>query len=392
MSHIEDLWTRPGPDGRERTDRWGTGKRWRARWVAPNGQEKSKTFTTKDAATLWLSKTTIDVASGAYIDPGAGNLTMHAWSQQWMATKRHRKPTTVAGYESLLRNQILPTWETTPVNRVHHADLQRWITDLTSSGLSPSRVRQAAAVMHQMLAFAVRAKLIPANPCQDLDLPRLPNSSRTYLTHEQVLAVANTCGQHKTLILLLAYTGLRWGEATALRVGDVDLERRRITVRQSVSHVGGHEVVGAPKSHRSREVPVPPQIDLEALLDERSDQALLFPDAQGGYLRGSNFLARVWYPALEEAGIPRMTLHELRHTAASLAIAAGADVKVVQRMLGHASGAMTLDVYGHLLDDRLDAVAQALGEQAAAAETAQRRHTGPGAVIQFPVRQRRSSP
>jgi len=104
---------------------------------------------------------------------------------------------------------------------------------------------------------------------------------------------------------------------------------------------------------------------------------LVFPDARGQHLRGSNFLRRVWYPALESARLPRITVHELRHTAASLAIGSGADVKVVQRMLGHQSAAMTLDVYGHLLEDRLDEVADALDAVGRAAETAHRRHRSP---------------
>lgn len=386
MTHIEDRWTSPGKDGRERNARWGSGKRWRARWVEANGKERSKAFTTKADAELWVSRVEVDTASGTYVNHLAGRILFRTWARDWMATKVHRKPTTIAGYESLLKVHILPTWGDVPLNRMRHVELQQWIARMNAEGLSASRVRQASGLVHQVMDAAVRSKLIVGNPCVGLDLPRLPDPGRTFLTHDQVLAVANECGEYRTLVLVLAYTGLRWGEATSLTMADVDVLRRRIQVSRSVSQVSGAQHVGPPKGHRVRQVAVPAFIDLAGAVAGKRPADLVFADTQGGYLRGSNFLRRVWYPALVQAGVPRITVHELRHTAASLAIAAGADVKVVQHMLGHASGAMTLDVYGHLLDDRLDAVAEALSAGAAESETAHRRPKGSGAVIPFPVR------
>ncbi|MFE7629004.1 site-specific integrase [Kocuria sp. NPDC057446] len=205
-----------------------------------------------------------------------------------------------------------------------------------------------------------------------------------YLTHEQLNALAGA-SKHPTLVLLLGYTGLRWGEAVGLRVRDVDLARRRINVERNAVEVGSRIEVGTPKSHKKRTVPFP--AFLGTLLVEhvqgKGPHDLMFPGPSGGFLRRPKLSEAVsdgedgrkrsgdghsWFSAaLGTAELPHMTLHDLRHTAASLVVQAGAHVKAVQRILGHASAAMTLDVYADLFDDDLDAVATALDDAASRA-------------------------
>ena len=174
--------------------------------------------------------------------------------------------------------------------------------------------------------------------------------------------MAEACPPYGTLIRVLAYTGLRWGEVVALTAGRVDLRRRRIEVVEAITEVHGHVITGTTKNHQWRSVPIP-----RFLADELADHVtgkvpgdLLFTAPEGGVLRNTNFRPRFFDPAAEAAGLPGLTPHELRHTAASLAIAAGANVKAVQQMLGHASAAMTLDIYAGLFADDLDAVADQL--------------------------------
>ena len=112
-------------------------------------------------------------------------------------------------------------------------------------------------VMSAALDHAMRSGRIRANPARGLGLPRIRRRDYVFLTHEQLRALATEVGPHRVLVLLLGYTGLRWGEATALRVCDIDFARRRIDVRRAHSDVGGRIVVGTPKSHQSRTVPVP---------------------------------------------------------------------------------------------------------------------------------------
>jgi integrase len=142
----------------------------------------------------------------------------------------------------------------------------------------------------------------------------------------------------------------------------VDLVRRRLIVSESASEVGGRLVWSTPKSHQSRTVPLPQIVvgDLTPLVAGRSGDELVFTSPQGGPLRLNNWRRRVFDPACEACELSDVTPHDLRHTAASLAVSAGANIKAVQRMLGHASAAMTLDVYASLFDEDLDAVADAL--------------------------------
>ena len=185
---------------------------------------------------------------------------------------------------------------------------------------------------------------------------------KRFLTHDQVQALAEACPPYGTLIRVLAYAGLRWGEVVALTAGRVDLGRRRIEVVEAITEVHGRVVIGTTKNHQRRSVPIPRFLadELATHIAGKAPGDLLFTAPEGGVLRNTNFRPRFFDPAAEKAGLPGLTPHELRHTAASLAIAAGANVKAVQQMLGHASAAMTLDIYAGLFADDLDAVADQL--------------------------------
>jgi integrase len=163
-------------------------------------------------------------------------------------------------------------------------------------------------------------------------------------------------------ISVLSWCGLRFGELAALRVRDLDLDRRRLSVERSVTEVGGRLLWSDPKSHRGRSVPFPKSLAgvLQDQAEGKGAEDPLFTAPDGGVLRLNNWRRRVFDPACARIGREDITPHDLRHTAASLAIRAGANVKAVQHMLGHASAAMTLDVYAGLFRDDLDGVASAL--------------------------------
>jgi integrase len=163
-------------------------------------------------------------------------------------------------------------------------------------------------------------------------------------------------------VCVLAYCGLRWGEASGLRVKDIDFTRGRLEVQHTIVEVDGFQIDSEPKDYQARSIPVPASL-LAALakhVDGKEAGSPVFAAARGGWLRGRVF-RRGWFDgAAEMTGQEGLTPHEMRHTAASLAISAGANVKAVQRMLGHASAAVTLDVYSDLFDNDLDAVSAAL--------------------------------
>jgi integrase len=259
---------------------------------------------------------------------------------------------------------------------------------MRADGLSASRVRQSYHLLTSMLDAAVRDRRLASNPAADVSLPRMPRKEQRYLTYAQVAELADACGPYRVLVLVLAYCGLRWGEAAALRVRNVDVIHRRIRVVEAVTEINGRLVVGSPKTHQERTVPVPAFVGdmLVEHLAGASQGGLAFTSPRGETLRVGNF-RRGWFDrATGTLGIEGLVPHELRHTAASLAIAAGASVKGVQMMLGHASATLTLDLYGHLFPDELEGVAERLDVAAArSAEDSLRTKQG-SRVVRMPSR------
>lgn len=365
-------------------ERFGRGKRWRARYVDPNGVERSRSFDTKIAAQAFLdAEVTTKVTTGTWVDPDRSGVLFGVVAEKWFATKKFRKPKTVAGYRSLLDTVVLPRWESVPLRDIEFEDIQEWVVSLSESGstrfegrgLSASRVIQSYQVLGQILRFAVKSKRLASNPAEDVELPSMMAGERPYLTHLQVLKLAMAAGRFRPLVLTLAYTGIRFGEATALQVMDVDLDARRIRVTRSATYVrGAGTVVTDTKNHTARAVPVPATLakELANLMNGRRPDALVFPSWKGGYLESTEF-RWVFDQAAKAAGLSKIAPHGLRHTAASLAISAGANIKVVQRMLGHKTATLTLDLYGHLFADDLDAVA--VGMDAGARTAADRLRT-----------------
>lgn len=344
--------------------------RWRARYRDARGNEHARHFARKIDAQQWIDSVTTAVRTGAYVDPTDSRITFGNWAPRWLATKVNLKATTRATYENLLQNHVLPSWQTAPLADITHESVAAWVAELTKRGLSASTVRQIHRVFSLALDLAVRDGRLARNPCTGVPLPRAGRADPVFLTHDEVDALAVGAGDHRLVILFLAYTGVRFGELAALRMRHLDLLRRRATIAEAVAEVHGKTVFSTPKNHQSRRVSIPRFLvdDLAALVAGRAPDDFVFTAPQGGVLRLRNFRRAGFEPAVNAAGLSGITPHSLRHTAASLAIAAGANVKVVQTMLGHKSATMTLDLYGHLFEDQLDDVADAMDSAKAAAD------------------------
>ncbi|SDY23584.1 Site-specific recombinase XerD [Modestobacter sp. DSM 44400] len=263
----------------------------------------------------------------------------------------------------MLRTHVQPRWGDVPLVRVTPSDIQAWLAELSDRGLSGASVRKAQGVLSGILGAAVRDRRLMANPALGMNLPPLGTKRRRYLSSAQVEALADAAGPGRVTVLVLSYCGLRWSELAALRVRNFDLLRRRLTVEEAVTEINGSTVVwGTPKTHGRRSVPLPRFLvdELARSVVNRPGDELAFPSPQGAVLRNRNARYAWFDDAARAAGLAGLTPHELRHTAASLAVSAGANVKAVQRMLGHASAAMTLDRYADLFDDDLDDVAERL--------------------------------
>lgn len=333
--------------------------RWRARYRDSAGAEHSRHFKRKVDAQRWLDEVTTAVTTGMYVDPGRGRITVGAWSRRWLDTKVDLKPSTRTRYEGLLRVNVLPRWADVRLVDVTHEGVAAWVADLSASGLSAATVRQAHRVLSLAFALAVRDGRLARNPASHVPLPRAARQEKVFLTVEQVEQLADAACGYRLVILFLAYTGVRFGELAALRVRRLDLMRRRAEVVEAVAEVRGRAVFSTPKSHQVRSVPIPRFLvdELARHVAGKQPDEFVFTSPRGSLLRLQNFRRTVFDRAARGAQLDGLTPHSLRHTAASLAIASGADVKVVQQMLGHASATMTLDLYGHLYGDRLDEVA-----------------------------------
>jgi integrase len=340
---------------------------WRAHYRTPDGKQRNKTFGRKVDAERFLTTVESAKITGSFADPALARLTMGEWSGRWLAGQGHLKPSTRERYAGILREHIEPRWRNVRLADVRHADVQSWVSELAEQR-SASTARKAHRVLSLVLALAVRDNRLARNPADGISLPREVQKDRRYLSHAEVRRLATASGAHGLVITFLAYTGLRFGESAALRVARLDLLRRRIEVAESVTAVNGKLVWGTPKGHTRRWVSVPAFVaeQLAVHVAGKSADDLVFESPQGGVLRASNFRRDVFEPAARAAGLDGLVPHALRHTAASLAIASGADVKVVQQMLGHKSATMTLDLYGHLFENRLDEVAERLDAAARA--------------------------
>jgi integrase len=360
---VEDRWKRA--DGTPSATH-GKGKRWRGRYVDDTGREHAQGFDRKVDAQRWVDHASAGMVTGTYVQPRAGAITVGELGPDWLGRQTHLKPSAYRPVESAWRIHVQPRWDGVAIADIRHTAVQEWVSSLTRAGSGATTVIRAYGVLASMLDDAVKDRRLSTNPARGVNLPRKGKKQHIYLTHGQLQQLADAAGKYRTVVLTLGYCGLRWGEMAGLRVQDLDLLRRRLTVVRNAVAQNGYVAVGTPKSHHQRTVPVPGfLVTLLAQRCEGKDRGdLVFAAPMGGYMRQPNG-TRGWFEtAWRAAGVPRVTPHDLRHTAASLAVSAGANVKALQRMLGHASAAMTLDVYADLFDTDFEAVGVALDRAA----------------------------
>jgi integrase len=350
-----------------------SGKRYRVRYRTPDHRQTDRRgFRTKREAQAFAEELEVDKRRGAYVAPSAGRVTLGEYAAEWLASKHKLKPSTRSRYQTIL-NTVIAERAGIPIGDITRPMLRDWVSDL-SVDMAPASVHKAIGVIRQVLAMAIAENRLVVNPADGVDLPAAAAVEQRFLTLDQLRALAGASGAHRPLVYVLGTCGLRFGEAAELRWRDIDLGARRIRVTRSVALVDGKFVVGSPKSGKGRTVSIPAFV-VELLGDGGEADALVFPDVYGNHMRGSNVRRRWWADSVAAAELyPRFTigadgkpvkvydfkLHELRHTAASIAIQAGAHIKSLQNMLGHASASLTLDRYGHLYESDVEAVGVAV--------------------------------
>ncbi len=200
----------------------------------PDGKRRSKTFDRKVDAARFLTSIESAKLGGSYVDPQRSVITISELARTWLAGKVNLKPSTWERYAVIIRVQIEPIWGSVRLAEVQHSAIQTWVGELAET-LSAASVQKAHRVLSLVLASAVRDGRLSRNPAEDISLPQVVRREHLYLTHEQVADVADACDEYRLAVLFLAYTGIRFGELAALRIGRLDLMRRRATIAESVT-------------------------------------------------------------------------------------------------------------------------------------------------------------
>jgi integrase len=369
---------------------------YKVRYRDSNNRSQQKTFATKKAALDYRAAFRTDKNRGDIIDPMLAATPFREVAWEWFDTNHDWKPKTRVGNESILKYSILgdrkegkpphpmPEFAEMAVGSIKVSHVNQLLGALQKEGASPSTRRNILHILGPVFEYALADEMVKTNPTASIRIKNgtTPPREMSILTEKEVAMLAKEVGpDYSTLVLFAAYSGLRAGEIGALRVRDVDLLHRCVTVRASLSDVNGKQEEGTPKNGKVRKVAIPRQVvDLltEHLAGKKLDD-LAFPGPSGGYLRHGNFYGRVYRPAVvrlvERGELPEvekkgkgtlpqdkadLRFHDLRHTCASLLIAAGVHPKAIQEQLGHSSIVVTMDRYGKLYESTHDTVADAL--------------------------------
>lgn len=379
-----------------RTAKYGRGKRWRVAWYEEQDKgkriQRAQLFAAKKDADAFAAELEDDIRMGRYVDPGKRTRTFREAADEWLASKHHIKESSWRRYRRELDNYVLPRWGSTPVGAIERKDINEWVQELrdgtapfkfesngedsvhsrTPGKMAPAYVQHVVGrTFGGTMRYVAAEGWIGRNPAQGLKLPRIPERDKEKLpslSYTEVEALAVQAEEHtgraddRVLAHLLMYGGPRIGEATAFRVENFDHKRRRIRVEKTWTvDKGGKRILGTPKGWETRWIPLPRFLadEIKDLVEGRGADEFVFQSARGDAINDRNWYNRVWVkirsvvPAAETYSV-----HDLRHVAATLAIGSGADVKLVQQMLGHADATETLNTYAALWGDRVDEVAR----------------------------------
>jgi integrase len=354
-----------------------------------------RSYRTRKAADAGLRQWLAELENGTAVDTTSH--TVGSYLRQWLETSvQHTvRPTTLESYTDMVRVHIAPTLGTLPLQKLTPSHLQTFYSDRLAAGgrkdgkhggLSQRTVRYLHAILHRALKEAVRLRLIPINPADDVTPPRAKRPqvpSWDAGAVRRFLDAAEGDG-YGPIWLLALHTGARRGELLALRWEDLDLDRGRAQISRSLVMVANRPAIQEPKTeHGKRTIALDPDA-LAALREHRTcqeerrlaaltwkDEGLVFANTSGSYINPHN-LDRRFVQLVETAGVPRIPFHGLRHTHATVLMQAGMNPKVVSERLGHGDIGITLSTYSH--------VAPGMDEQAANAFAEAIRNHGQRAV------------
>jgi integrase len=323
--------------------------------------ETSATFATLREAKAFKAERDNEAAIGARrFDPRLGRIPLSRIWDQFNASKRPAvSAKTWSGYTQHWQLRIRPQFGHIPVDEISRTSVQQFVDALT---VGPWAKVSTLRLLRSILEVAREDGRIHRNPACGVSAGRIPERERhRYLSAPEVAALAAACKDQGDVVIILAYTGLRWSELVGLRVGDIDLATRRLHVRRAAPEVEGRIIIGPPKTRAAKRTVPLPQIVVDALtprIDGRQPDEPAITSPNGALLRSNNWRRHAhWSQALRTTKLAPLTIHDLRHTYASLARKSGADLRYVQKTMGHSTPTVTANIYSDLYSDELDQVA-----------------------------------
>ena len=352
----------------QRKDR--KGKQWVAQIILEDGKTKQSYYKTQGEAEIARNEMLYEQRHGTLATGPKQKLK--DFLEQWFE-EVHAPTLRISSYlryRGVLNNHILPALGHIPVQGLTAQKVQSFYASILKKGLSTSSLHTIHKVLHSALDTAMRWNLVARNVCDAVSMPSETSQHGVSLTPEQAQHLVAAVKGHKleALITLTLTTGMRHGELTGLQWSDINFDEGSLSVRRTVGRLGRYKFVeGEPKTKQSRrKINVPPFV-LPILKEHRirqkearlkagtswQDRNLVFCNRRGGFLDPDTLLGQ-FHKLLEEAGLPHMRLHDLRHSAATILLAMKVPVKVVQELLGHSNVMITLNVYGHVLSSMQD--------------------------------------
>ncbi len=354
------------------------GDRWRVRYQADGRRISRSGFATRAEARAWLAQVEVDIGRGRHVDPRSGRVLFAEYADLWLAGLI-AEPSTKDRTKSRVQAQLLPAFGSRRLDEVRREHVRAWIATMAAR-YSPSYVRSCLVTLRSILQEAVDAGRLPSNPAAGVAGPPIRAEERRFLSAAEVESLSAAIDDRfRALVLLAAYSGLRWGELAGLRMQNLDLLRGRVTVVEVLARGdGGRRYTKSfPKTAAGRRTVAVPRAVVEALRSHvetygLGEGGLVFSTARGKPLRHADWNEVHFGPAVLRAGLagpPRPTFHSLRHTHAALLVAQGTHPKAVQRRLGHASIRTTLDTYGHLYEEHEAEITEGLDQTLASIKT-----------------------
>ena len=343
--------------------------KYQVRFRDENGRQRAKSFIRKKDAEAFETKIKIEIKDGAWLDPAIAHVPLREVWADFSELKKGKKLNTQVDYENIWRVHIEPEWGKVSVARIEQTSFDKWVI---ARKLSPSRIDKIHLVMSMLLDHAVKRKNLKNNPLKNVlgkrskeNLPKCETEiADNYLSLTELLAVAEVSGYYQDVILVLGMCGLRWGELVGLQVKDLNVAKGQLTIRRSLVEINGKLFESTTKSYRWRIVDMPEVLRsvCHRWVFEKDPDDPLFHTPTGTFLRNTNFTRRVFIPALMAAEVKKIRIHDLRHTAASVAISAGATPIMVKELLGHSDVQLTMRIYAHIFEADRAKVAENLNK------------------------------